>query len=74
MECVSKKREFFLSQTENLTWNVFANFELDLELLVQEEQREEEIFAKNVFVRSKEGRGIGLRIILSKRVKGRKGV
>ena len=56
MECASKKKEFFLSQEENSTWNVFANLELDLEFLVQEEQKEDEILTYNVFVQGKEGR------------------
>ena len=73
MEWVSKKKEFFSSQKENLTQNIIVNLELDSEFLVQEEQREEGLLTLNNFVRREEGRGIGLGIILSKRVKGRKG-
>ena len=46
MECVSRKREFFLSQKENLTWNIFSHSELDLGFLVQEEQREERFLSE----------------------------
>ena len=64
----------FLSQKRKLTGKIFVNLELDLEFLDQEEQREEGILTWNYFARREEGRKIGLRIILSKRVKGRKGV
>ena len=46
------------------------NLKLDLQFLVQEEQREEGILSWNNFACGEEGRGIGLRIILSERVKG----
>ena len=64
----------FLSQKKNSTLKNFVILEIDLDFLVQEEQREEGILTSNSFVRREEGRGIGLGIILSKRVKGRKGV
>ena len=74
IECVSKKREFFVGQKEILTWNIVGNLELGSEILVQEDQREKGILTWHISVRKEEGKGIGLRIILSKRVNGRKGV
>ena len=74
MKYVSKKKEFFLSQKEILTEDIFAKLELDLEFLAQEEQSEKRILTLNFFIRREEERRIGLRIILSKRVTGRKGV
>ena len=43
MKWVSKKDEIFLSQKEIWTWNVLANVESDLEILVKEEKKEEEL-------------------------------
>ena len=74
MKCESKKRDAFLSQKEKLTEDVFATLEVDLKIFAQEEQRNNKFLTENIFVRRKKERVIGLRIILSKRVKGRKGV
>ena len=38
-----QKEGFFSSQKGKLTWNIFANYELDLEFLVREEQKEKGI-------------------------------
>ena len=65
-----QKEGIFLSQNEVLTQYIFGNLEFDFEFLVQEEQREEGILTSKNFVRKEEGRGIGLRVILSKRVRG----
>ena len=73
MESGSGKRDFFLSQKENLIMKFFANLELVLEFSVQEELREKSS-TWNIFVRKEEGKGSGIRIILSKKVKGRKGL
>ena len=43
MECVCKKKDFFLGEKEYSTWNMFANVELDLEFFVQEGQGDEGI-------------------------------
>ena len=43
MKGVSKKEVIFLSQKETLTWNVLANLETELEILVKEEKKEEEL-------------------------------
>ena len=65
-----QKEGIFLSQRESLTQNKFVNLELQLKFLVWEEQEEEGILTWSNCVRREEGRGIGLRIILSKRKKG----
>ena len=72
MEWVSKEREIFLNQKENMTWNIFAILELDLEFLVQEEQREEGISTYNFFVRREEEEELENNFV--QRVRGRKGV
>ena len=72
VKCVSKKGDFFVSGKENSTEDIFAILHLDLKLLAEEEQREEGFLTKNIFVRREEERRNGLRILLSKRVKGRK--
>ena len=64
----------FASEKKVLTWNFFVNLELDLELLVQGDQREEGILTENDFFRREEGREIGFRRISSQRVDGRIGI
>ena len=51
MESLGRKKEFFLGQKKTLTQNIFANSDLDLKFLVQEERREEEILTSNNFVK-----------------------
>ena len=36
-----QKEGIFLSQKENLTWNIFVNLELDIDFSVWEEQEDE---------------------------------
>ena len=60
-----------LRQKTKLSLNIFVHFGFGLDFLVQGEQREEEFWTENNFVRREERRGIGLRIFLSKQ--GEKG-
>ena len=63
-----------LRQRMKLSEKSSVNLKLDLEFFVQEEQSGEGILTRNYFVRKEKGRGIGLRIFLSKskREKGSK--
>ena len=69
-----KQKEGIFSKSERKFDFISANLELDLGFLVQAEQREKGTLTCNNFVQREEGRGIGHGIILSKRIKGRKGV
>ena len=62
----------FWSPKGSLTYDFLVDLEFDAEFLDHEEQREEEILTQKYFVGREEEREIGLRLILSKRVKGKK--
>ena len=52
-----------LRQNLELSYNIFAELKLDLEYILSEEKREEELNLENFCRKSKREKGVGLEII-----------